>query len=286
MISWSQMRELESGARRAGISEAQLIEAAGLGLARELRLLWGERVHLRVYLGSGHNAADALVATQHLRRIGMSWEAHWAVDPAQAKPEVQKHWDRLLKMDGVGTAGGALTRREVICIDGLLGIGSTRPLSGRFAQLAEEMNALRALGARTLAVDLPSGLGEQAVGSADSLVRADATVCLGGLKGCLLQEWAEAHVGRLSVVALPGMPHPGGDLLGHDSLRGLLPARPWNCHKRSVGKVALVAGSPVMLGAAELACAAALRSGVGMVTLFVIRRRWQAWLQDCQARSC
>lgn len=53
--------------------------------------------------------------------------------------------------------------------------------------------------------------------------------------------------------------------------RGLLPKRPPDAHKGTFGHVFIVAGSRGFTGAAKLACDAAARSGVGLVTAGVPR---------------
>jgi len=60
--------------------------------------------------------------------------------------------------------------------------------------------------------------------------------------------------------------------------RSLLPARPLDAHKGTFGHLFIVAGSRGFTGAAKLACEAAMRSGVGLVTLGVPRP-----LADCMA---
>jgi hydroxyethylthiazole kinase-like uncharacterized protein yjeF len=266
MISSDEMRLREGQAMASGVSEPELIEAAGHGLAREILSLRATGAHLRLYLGSGHNAADALAASRHLQAAGMTWEAHWAQPVELARPETRRQWELLL---ATGIRHGQRTRRgPQINVDGLVGLGANRCLEGRFAQLVGEMNQSRTSGAFTVAVDLPSGLLEAGVAEGSAVVCADATICLGEVKSWLLDDAAGPRVGRLSVVALPGMPAPSAQLLGHHSLRGLLPTRPWNGHKGSVGRVGIVAGSPGMVGAAELACAGALRAGAGLVTLW------------------
>lgn len=54
-----------------------------------------------------------------------------------------------------------------------------------------------------------------------------------------------------------------------DTARGLLPVRPEDGHKGTFGHVFIIAGSRGFTGAAKLACHAAGRSGVGLVTLGV-----------------
>jgi ADP-dependent NAD(P)H-hydrate dehydratase / NAD(P)H-hydrate epimerase len=62
---------------------------------------------------------------------------------------------------------------------------------------------------------------------------------------------------------------PGATLLDDDVAAGLLPDRPERGHKGSFGRLLVVAGSLDYAGSAFLVCAAAGRSGAGLVTLAV-----------------
>ena len=57
------------------------------------------------------------------------------------------------------------------------------------------------------------------------------------------------------------------ELLGPDWVSNRLPCRPLDSHKGTFGHVLVVAGSRTYVGAAFLACQAAVRAGAGLVTL-------------------
>lgn len=57
--------------------------------------------------------------------------------------------------------------------------------------------------------------------------------------------------------------------ISREYVASLIPQRPPDAHKGVFGHVFIIAGSPGFTGAASLACAGALRSGVGLVTLGV-----------------
>ena len=59
------------------------------------------------------------------------------------------------------------------------------------------------------------------------------------------------------------------DTITKNEIKRLLPKRPADSHKGSFGKVLIVAGSPMMMGAAILSARAALRSGAGLVRVSV-----------------
>ena len=60
-------------------------------------------------------------------------------------------------------------------------------------------------------------------------------------------------------------------------VRPHLPTRKRDTHKYEVGTVLVIAGSAKYLGAAEMACRAALRGGAGLVTLAAEGRFANTW---------
>lgn len=164
----------------------------------------------------------------------------------------------------------------LLLIDGLLGSGASGALRPEYAALAGEMNALRERGEHSLlvAVDIPSGLNGD-TGEADThAVRADVTCPIGCVKPGLLADGAEDCVGRLLPVELPGIPlTPSTEdrVLSAEEDIVHLPRRAASCFKNRAGRVAIVAGSIGMLGAAQLCAEAALRAGAGLVVLYCHR---------------
>lgn len=278
LLTRAQMQATEERAFAAGISAADLMETAGAGIAQAVSRHFPHPGTLVLYLGSGHNAGDALVAARYLKERGWHLLARLAVPLEKFKPLPRQHWQALGSL-GVLSAtpdDTLLTTRPVVCLDGLLGIGSQGPLRPDYRALAEEMNGLRhSQGARTVAMDLPSGLNADTGEPEEGCVVADITATVAYAKSGLLQPVAINHVGRLALVPLPDLadfapPASEADsaqLLTAPDLRRHLPHRPFDFHKGRAGRLGILAGSPGFYGAAELACRAALRAGAGLVTL-------------------
>ena len=121
-----------------------------------------------------------------------------------------------------------------------------------------------------LAVDIPSGVdgltGEAGAGA----VRADATLTFAALKPGLLLGAGADLAGRVTVADIGldvsrSHDRPGR---GVPTSAAWLPDRPRETHKWQ-SAVWLVAGSPGMTGAADMAARAAMRSGAGTVRLGV-----------------
>lgn len=276
LVTCRQMQEIEQRAFARGISAADLMEQAGCGIAREVRRFHPCPGTLILYLGSGNNAGDALVAARELQKCGWHVLARLSSAVEKMKPLPRAHLSSLKDMQ-VLDAAPVITMelpRPMVLLDGLLGIGAVGEMRPAIRALAAEMNALRHVHqAFTVAMDIPSGLqGDTGVPSPDC-VRADLTVTVAFAKIGLVADTATSFVGRLALVPLADLrtAEAAGtaQILTPELLRGWLPRREFEFHKGQAGRVGIIAGSRGFLGAAVLACGGALRAGAGLVTLLV-----------------
>ncbi len=281
-LTCREMQDGEARAFEAGVDSADLMEAAGQGIARVIRQFFPAPGTAVLFLGGGNNAGDALVAGRELARAGWTLLGRLAVEPEKMKPLPAAHWRSLRGVARI-TANDEITAQgPLICLDGLLGIGSSGPLRPPLAALAAEMNRLRlSHGAFTFAMDMPSGLdGDTGLPAPDAVV-ADVTATIARAKAGLFADTAANHAGRLALVPLPSLApflpaFAGPELLVPNLLRPWLPRRPFDFHKGQAGRVGVIAGSRGFYGAAVLACMGALRGGAGLVTLLVKEDSYEA----------
>ena len=119
-----------------------------------------------------------------------------------------------------------------------------------------------------LAVDIPSGISGDTGEALGSPLRATRTVTFAAYKPGLLLGDGPAYAGAVTVADIGlDVTHPTDPrawLVTDADVRAWLPDRRVGAHKWTAA-VRLVAGSPGMTGAAELAATAALRAGSGYV---------------------
>ncbi|TDU73018.1 NAD(P)H-hydrate epimerase [Prosthecobacter fusiformis] len=276
LVTCRQMQEMEERAFASGISPADLMLSAGTGIAQLIRQFFPQPGTLGLYLGSGNNAGDALVAARELQKDGWEIYTRFSGDVAKLKPLPAKHWRALKGVERRDTPPTEIPKAPLVLLDGLLGIGAHGPLRPHIQALASEMNALRiSHRAVTVAMDIPSGLDADAGVPEKDCVIADITATVAIAKQGLVADLAINHVGRLAVVPLPQLAAFGQEtddrsvVLTPEFLRTCLPRRRFDFHKGQAGRVGILAGSRGYFGAAELACRGALRAGAGLVTLFV-----------------
>jgi len=246
-----------------------LMERAGLAAAETARDLLGERGRrVLVVAGPGNNGGDAFEAAVHLRngfhRVTMVFAGAPEKLPADAAEAFRK-WQ----------ATGAPLHGDIpdneawdLVIDGLFGVGLTRPLAGRHADLVARMNAIAAA-ARIplLALDVPSGIAGDTGQIMGTAVHATHTLTFIAHKPGLLTLDGPDYCGEVRCADL-GLDRAAlgadGELLSADALGALRP-RPRNFHKGNAGNVIVVGGAAGMAGAPLIAARAALRVGAGKV---------------------
>lgn len=271
--------------------EREAMFAAGEAIARAVLQDWhdlhgGPVKKLLLLLGKGHNGGDALIAASHLCRRweGATVEAIFLSAPDELDSELRPLWDGLEgRARVVGSPEEAKTVVEEIFreggfdlwLDGLLGMQCRPPLREPVRTLIRELEKRSAQVRMRVAVDLPSGVGDEID---EAPLSADATYATGILKRPLLTPRTTAIHGRLRLLDLGffdrGIAVEAAEpvsVLTPEVLRGL--AAPGNplADKRSHGALFLAGGSVRMPGAILMATEAALVTGAGLVTGLVPR---------------
>jgi ADP-dependent NAD(P)H-hydrate dehydratase / NAD(P)H-hydrate epimerase len=237
VLTRDEMRAADAAALST-VSHETLVTRAGTAVAgAALRLLggaYGRRVV--VVAGKGSNGADGRVAAEVLARRGA----------------------RVLVVD----AGDAVAAPDAVLpacdlvIDGAYGTG----FRGSY-------DAPRPpVGARVLAIDIPSGVDADSGEAPGDAVRAERTVTFAALKPGLLQGAGARCAGALEVADIGiGFPTPRA-LLVDDADLALVPKRPRGVNKWTTA-VGVAAGSAGMEGAAVLCTRGAMAAGAGMIRL-------------------
>ena len=244
----------------------KLMNVAARGVAEEAVALLGRTPErILVLAGKGNNGADAFLAALHCARRGTEIVAVFA-EGGPARAQAQRAWSARKPGVRIGVVAAAnlhlLAAHEFdLIFDGVLGQGFHAPLSAELRAFLRASDALRGL---RVAVDLPSGLGDDSAGPA---IRADLTVSIGCLKRPLLMPKSARFVGRLRVLDI-GLPLGETEeaCVTATSLAALRRPRRARSDKRHQGRLLIMGGSDRMPGAVLMNTAAALRSGAALVT--------------------
>jgi NAD(P)H-hydrate epimerase len=222
---------------------------------------------LQVLAGPGNNGGDAL-ALARLARLQGREVSVWSPFPQPEWRGDASIQAQLWKGLG-GEVKAAPNPVDIMrtwrgwVVDGLFGLGTTRPLEGPGLAWVKALNGS---GLLVLALDLPSGLDPSAAEIPGEAVRATRTACFGARKVCHGLLPARDCCGEISVIPIPLDHSPTARMKLLE--RPFIPARDWNAHKGTFGHVVIRAGSLGMSGAAVLSALGALRVGAGLVTVY------------------
>jgi hydroxyethylthiazole kinase-like uncharacterized protein yjeF len=282
----TQVRQLEPLLQ--ALSPTPLMQSAGLACARLALAVAPHARRIWVAAGPGNNGGDGLEAALHLHQWGKEVVVSLIASPVPGPTDAQAALQRA-QQAGVRIQSSVPTEwleqmdAQDLCIDALLGIGATRPLS---ADLRACVQAMQNCEATVLAIDVPTGLNPQSGqwlgGDSDnsgdhSAVQADHTLSLIAVQAGLLMGHGRDASGKIWLE----------DLGYRSSQQQVLPLAWLNApyisapkshasHKGSHGDVAVLGGEGMgahgmgMTGAAILAATAALHAGAGRVMLSLL----------------
>ena len=247
-----------------------LMERAGHAAAViAMRILGPRPAPVLIFAGPGNNGGDAFVMARVLHEKKIPVQVVFLGDERYLPPDARQALARWRAT----SAEFSTTVPEGdygLVVDGLFGIGLTRPIVGDYAALIERINQFAG---PVLALDIPSGLDADTgrVISSDHepgcAVRATHTISFIAGKPGLFTLDGPDHCGQIRIDALglaEAINSPGG-LLAMDDFAEYLRPRQRNTHKGRFGSLAVIGGAHGMSGAALLAGRAALHLGAGRV---------------------
>ncbi len=262
-----------------------LMENAGRSFTDELAKacpgLYGKRI--AVFCGKGNNGGDGFVVARHLALRGAVPSIFLLADPKNLKGDALTNYriDQAIGLPIQALSAAESVRTHLkkagdfdVIVDALFGTGLTKAVGPDYRYAVEWINKSSAH-AFVASVDIPSGLMADASEIPGPAVKARLTVTFSALKLAHVMPPASDFAGNVIVVPI-GSPaalfeNPGFRTNVTDPLqvRQSLPKRARDSHKGSFGHVYVVAGSRGKSGAALMTGLAALRSGSGLVTLWL-----------------
>jgi ADP-dependent NAD(P)H-hydrate dehydratase / NAD(P)H-hydrate epimerase len=304
LLDAEQMRAVDRWAiDEQGVPSLDLMERAGEAVCRAVEDLLQAVDDLvpngpvLVVCGKGNNGGDGLVVARLLYEAGLEVTVLSTAPADEFSGDAATNLARLPdgpplqllseaggeQMDGGSalrdggepsaaglTAGGqplaALLDDAAVVVDALLGTGFEGAPRGVVAAAIEALHAVRA---PVVSVDVPSGVDASTGAVSGMAVRATLTVTFHAAKPGLWVHPGKAHAGRVLTVDI-GIPRgaPGEPAVGllEDSIARELPRRSAASTKFSSGHVVVAGGSRELTGAPRMAALAGARAGAGYVT--------------------
>jgi len=232
---------------------------------------------VHIFCGIGNNGGDGLVAARLLHHLGYDVQVYICRISEKTSSDFDTNYTRLPQRDTLGIHqlykgdGLPILPEGAIVVDAIFGSGLNRPVEGYWSDLLWHLNQQPVL---RVAIDVPSGLFADQPTESISF-EGGYTFSFEAPKLAFLLPENEARVGQWVVKSI-GL-HPAAIaqtetpyVLADQALStSLLRKRPKFSHKGTYGHALLIMGSYGKMGAAILAGKAALRSGVGLLSLHV-----------------
>ncbi len=235
---------------------------------------------ISVLCGKGNNGGDGFVVARLALEAGFDVRCLVAADESDLIKEAHDQM-AIARAQGIEPIFADDTRWTIklehlscrdLIVDALLGTGAKGEVKGK---VKEAIQATNRAGVPVIAVDVPSGIHCDTGEELGESIWALRTVTFGLPKPFLFQGIGLEHCGYWTVADIGFPPDlllepTEAKLLDVDWIGCLLPERLRASNKGDNGSVLIVAGSARMPGAASLAAKAALRAGVGLVTVAAI----------------
>lgn len=281
LLSASEIREADAFTiREEPIASVDLMERAALRCLEWMESTFDRSRPIILFCGPGNNGGDGLALARLLQHSGYLTHAYVLAEFDRMSPDCAQN--RKLMEHSFGNHLHSIHSIEdfpslppqAILVDALYGTGLSRPLEGLAAQLVACINQSSL---PVVSIDVPSGLFCDASSLGNPVVKATVTLSFQCPKLAFLMAENEPYLGEVRI--LPIGLHPGylnavnasNELLEHTEIQAIRRSRSLFSHKGSFGHALLVAGSYGKTGAAILAAKSCLRSGAGLVSVYLPR---------------
>jgi len=232
---------------------------------------WPTMKRVAVFCGLGNNAGDGYVYARLAQQAGLQVTVYQLGEGASQQGDALRAKQDMEQATIVAQAydNQVLDAFDLI-VDGILGTGLDREVSG---QWAAAIAAINASGKPVLALDIASGLQADTGKVMAIAIRATVTISFIGLKQGLFTAWGPDYSGKIVFNDLSVPPEIYREIpstctrLAADTLANPLATRQKNSHKGCFGHVLLLGGNQGMVGAIMMAAMAAARVGAGRVSV-------------------
>jgi NAD(P)H-hydrate epimerase len=264
-----------------GVPGIVLMENAATGVVDALRDEFPDARRVLILCGQGNNGGDGFAAARHLHNGGLDVQLCLLGSPdrltgdAAANHRLARAFDvaiAVVENDDLSIIEALLDDWPAdLVVDALLGTGTDRQLTGRYAALVD---TVAATGIPVVAVDVPTGLNGSSSEIPGPHLPAELTVTFAALKPCHVLPPACICCGEVAVVDIGIPPDTLDDecslwLTEAEDIALMLPTRSPNAHKGQFGHTLIVAGAQGRGGAVAIAAQSAVVVGSGLVTMAV-----------------
>lgn len=275
ILSTQQIREADAYTiENEPIASIDLMERASAAFVNWFVDQYGTNNEVWVYCGTGNNGGDGLAIARILHEKEYNVKVY-VINPQNKRSEdFEINYQRFLPLFKIisikESSDIQAVPEDVIAVDGLFGSGLSRKVEGLAADVIDVINKSECA---TIAIDIPSGLFADEPNNEGAIIKADYTITFQVPKLAFVMKESGMNVGTWEVVNI-GLDQSFIDQCGteyfvtaEELIKSYIFPRDKYGHKGDYGRALLVAGSYGKMGAAILAGRAAMRSGLGLLTI-------------------
>lgn len=277
----SEMKKLDKVAiEDYEIQSAVLMENAGALVAANIIEMETVKT-VTVVCGTGNNGGDGFVAARHLHNKGMQIKIFVIGNMKDISGDALVNLNILRKMElpieNIKELNNLVrlekaSKASDLTIDAVFGTGFNRSLEILYTSVFDIMNENSDF---ILAIDIPSGIHGDSGEADEHAIHAQRTITFTIPKCGNILNPGSARTGELIVKDI-GIPKRiieemkiKRNIITETSVMKFFPWRRGFSHKGDYGRVNIIAGSTGLTGAAILTCRSALRSGIGLLKLYI-----------------
>lgn len=254
---------------KMGIPAAVLMERAALAVAEEVERLNTTKGRILVVVEGGNNGGDGLATARILMERGYLVDIYYIAGFSKISKQFQIQRDIMFNM-GVRLRKAIPNKEYSVIVDGIFGVGLSRNVDGPQKKAIDALNQMSGI---KVAIDIPSGIDATTGDILGVAFKADYTVTFELKKLGMFFSDGIDYCGKIICKNI-GFPEHAiktvkPKIYAYDqSDKNKLPKRIDNSNKGTYGRVAVIAGSKNMSGAAFLCGKAAYSTGVGLVKIY------------------
>ncbi len=274
VVSVKQMRILEEQTMKIkNLTSIDLMKDAGLALTDDFlkRVNPKKSSIITVFAGVGNNGGDALTVAIELQKKGYTPHVFVIGNFSKASDTFRNYFDEVGQVKIIDSYESLDLYQESIfssnyIIEGIFGIGLTKPIIGFREQLIKYINESDTI---VYSIDIPSGINPENGLVLGEAIKANYTGIVGLYKvGNLMNDAMDYH-GKMKLLDI--------NIIREASLKSTfidirnyhleLKKRLHNSHKYSYGLGVFIGGSKAMMGSIQMSAIAGLKSGLGIVKI-------------------
>ncbi len=278
LLNSAQMRNADAATLELKeISSIQLMERAAVAFVRVFVKEFPDlHTTISVFCGQGNNGGDGLAIARLLNKkkyknIKVFLVQFYKNESGDYKTNLKQLKGKKISITAITNADQIKELKTDVIIDGILGSGLNKPITGNYRKLVLNINQHHA---KVVAIDIPTGFnGEEAIDKDYKGIKANLVISFQRPKiNFFFPESAKA-MDRFKVVDI-GLDEDFIEqhispwkLITPSDVKNLIKPRANFTHKGTYGHALLIAGNIETMGAAILAASAFLHTGAGLTTV-------------------